>query len=176
MHRALHLKRALLATIHQQKFLDLESAKKQSVRMAVQDIEDTKFWKCLYILLSSVFPALRALRFYDASRPVMDNIFFLSCRTTQAIERSQEFLNNSNLFGTLTMDSNMIAEGNIILGSNNGGIRNEEAEEVIFEETPPTEDKSSGNEDNDSNKGKKVVTMLFGAAVHWNWCKRKTKN
>jgi hypothetical protein len=33
----------------------------------------------------------------------------------------------------------------------------------------------SGNEDNDSNEGDSVVTMLFGAAVHWNRCKRKTK-
>jgi hypothetical protein len=43
MHHALCLKQALLAMIHQQKFLDLESAKKQSVPMAVQDIEDNKF-------------------------------------------------------------------------------------------------------------------------------------
>ena len=118
--------------------------------MAVQDIEDNKFWKCLYILLCFVFPALRALRFCNASRPVMDKIFFLSHRTTQAIERSQEFLNNSNLFGALTMDSNLIAEGNIILGSNNGDIGNEEAEEVVFKETPLTEDESSGDEDDDS--------------------------
>jgi hypothetical protein len=76
MHHALHLKRALLATIHQQKFLDLKSAKKQSVRMAVQDIEDNKFWKCLYILLCFVFPALRALCFCNASRPVMDKFSF----------------------------------------------------------------------------------------------------
>ncbi len=70
----------------------------------------------------------------------MDKIFFLSHRTIQTIERSQEFLNDSNLFGALTMDSNLIAEGDVVLGSNNGDIRNEEAEEVIFEEAPPTED------------------------------------
>ncbi len=141
MHRALHLKRALLATIHQQKFFDLTSAKKQSVRMAVQDIEDNKIWKCLYIFLHSVFSALRALCFCNASRPVMDKIFFLFHRTTQAIERSQKFLNNSNLFGALTMDSNLIAEGNVNLVSIDGDIGNEAVEEVIFEETPPTEDK-----------------------------------
>jgi hypothetical protein len=165
MHCALRLKQALLAMIHQQKFLDLKSAKKQSVRMAVQDIEDNKFWKCLYILLRSIFPALRALHFCDARQPVMDKIFFLSHRTTQAIERSQEFLNDSNIFGALTIDSNFIAEGNVILGSNDGDIGNEEAEEVVFEETPPIEEKSSGNEDNDSNKGESVVTMSFRAAV-----------
>jgi hypothetical protein len=83
----------------------------------------------------------------------MDKIFFLSHRTKQAIERLQEFLNNSNLFGALTMDSNLIAEGNVILGSNDGDIKNEETEEVVFKETPPTEEKSSGDEDNDSNEG-----------------------
>jgi hypothetical protein len=105
----------------------------------------------------------------------MDKIFFLSHRTTQAIERSQEFLNDSNLFDDLTMDSNLIAEGNIILGLNDGDIGNEETEEVIFKETPPTEGKSSGNEDNDSKEGESIVTMSFGAMVHWNWCKCKTK-
>jgi hypothetical protein len=39
------------------------------------------------------------------------------------------------------MDSNLIAEGNVNLGSNDGDIGKEEAEEVVFEETPPTEDK-----------------------------------
>jgi hypothetical protein len=175
MHRALCLKQALLATIHQQKFLDLKSAKKQSVQVAVQDIEDNKFWKCLYILLCSVFPALRALRFCDASRLAMDKIFFLSHSTTQAIEKSQEFLNNSNLFGALTVDSNLIAEGNIILGSNDGDTGNEDAEEVIFEETCPTEDKSSGDKDDGSKEGESVMTMSFGAAVHWIWCKQNTK-
>jgi hypothetical protein len=33
----------------------------------------------------------------------------------------------------------------------------------------------SGNEDNDSNEGESFVTMLFGAVVCWNWCKRKTE-
>ncbi len=73
------------------------------------------------------------------------------------------------------MDNNLIAEGNVILGSNYGDIGNEEAEEVVFEETPLTEDESSGNEDNDSKEEKSVMTMSFGAVVRWNWCKRKMK-
>jgi hypothetical protein len=85
MYWALHLRQALLSTIHQHKFLELESGKKQSVWISIQDIEDKKFWKCLYILLHSVFPALRALHFCNASRLVMDKICFLSHRITQAI-------------------------------------------------------------------------------------------
>jgi hypothetical protein len=76
MHRVLRLRQALFSTINEQKFLELESVKKQSVRHAIRDIEDKKFWKCLYVILQCVFPALRALRFCDASRPVMDKIFF----------------------------------------------------------------------------------------------------
>ena len=177
MHRALRLRKALLATIHQQKFLDLDSMKKPSVRMAVQDINDTKFWKCLYILLRSVFPALRALRYCDASRPVMDKIYFLSHRTTQAIERSQQCLNDSNLFGALTLDQNMIDEGNVILGSDDGDIGTDSAEEVVFEDnaTPLTEDEVSIDEDDSSSGEESVVTMSFGASVRWHWDKRKTK-
>ena len=55
MHWLLHVKRALFSTINQPQFLELVSIKKQNVCMAVQDIEDPKFWKCIYILLCSVW-------------------------------------------------------------------------------------------------------------------------
>ncbi len=42
--------------------------------------------------------------------------FFLFHRTTEAIIRSQEVLNDPNLFGALKMDRNLQAEGNVILG------------------------------------------------------------
>jgi hypothetical protein len=52
-------KKKLGATIHQQKFVDLNL--NNSVRAAVIDIKDDKFWKCIYLLLHAVFPALRLL-------------------------------------------------------------------------------------------------------------------
>jgi hypothetical protein len=55
----IHLQQALNATIHQQKILDLTLT--TSARGAVQDIKDKNFWKCMYILLRAVFPALGAL-------------------------------------------------------------------------------------------------------------------
>ncbi len=70
MMRLLRLKEPLKSTIHQQKF--------PSARAAVKDIGDEKLWKCMYILLHSVYPALRALRYCDSSKPSMDKIFFLS--------------------------------------------------------------------------------------------------
>jgi hypothetical protein len=36
----------------------------------------------------------------------MDKIFFLSLRTTLALEKLEEFLNDRNLFGSLRNDSN----------------------------------------------------------------------
>ena len=55
----------------------------------MQDIENPDFWKCLYIILRAVFPALRLLRYCDKSKPAMDKIYYLSYRTTQALEQSE---------------------------------------------------------------------------------------
>jgi hypothetical protein len=98
----LRLQQPLVGTIHQQKFVDLNL--NDSVRAAVRDIKDNKFWKCIYILLHAVFPALRLLRYCDKSQPAMDKIFFLSHRTTLALNKSEEFLNNKSLFGSLRSD------------------------------------------------------------------------
>ncbi len=89
----LRLKEPLKSTIHQQKFRDIFL--NASARAAVKDIGGEKLWKCMYILLCSVYPALRALRYWDSSKPSMDKIFFLSHRTTQAIEMSKESLDAS---------------------------------------------------------------------------------
>ncbi len=43
----------------QQKFLDLTLT--TNAKGTVQDIKEDNFWKCMYILLCAVFPALRAL-------------------------------------------------------------------------------------------------------------------
>jgi hypothetical protein len=43
-----------------------------SVRAAVLDIKDNRFWKCIYMLQHAVFPALRLLCYCDKSKPAMD--------------------------------------------------------------------------------------------------------
>ncbi len=97
--RLLCLQQPLAATIHQQRFVDLNL--KDSVRGAVHDIKDNKFWKCVYLLVRAVFPALRLLCYCNESKPAMDKIFFLSHRTTLALKKLEEFLNDRNLFGSL---------------------------------------------------------------------------
>ncbi len=79
MMRLLRLKQALMATIHQQRFTDLQL--NETVAMAVQDIENPDFWKCLYVILRAVFPALRLLRYCDKSKPAMEKINYLSYHT-----------------------------------------------------------------------------------------------
>jgi hypothetical protein len=113
MVRLLGLRQPLVATIHQQRFVDLNL--NDSVRAAVHDIKDNKFWKCVYLLVHAVFPALRLLCYWDKSKPAMDKIFFLSHRTTHALEKSEEFLNDRSLFGSLRSDSNLTKGGNIVL-------------------------------------------------------------
>jgi hypothetical protein len=105
MVRLLRLQQPLAATIHQQRFVDLNL--NNSVRAAVHDIKDDKFWKCVYLLLCAVFPALRLLCYCNKSKLAMDKIFFLSHRTTLALKKSEEFLNDRNLFGSLRSDSNL---------------------------------------------------------------------
>jgi hypothetical protein len=102
MMRLLRLQKPLKATIHQQKFVDLTL--NPAAKEAIKDVENLKFWKCLYILLRAVYPALRTLRYCDCSTPMMDKIYYLSHRTTEAIKKSQEFLDDEALFGEFKMD------------------------------------------------------------------------
>jgi hypothetical protein len=179
MVRFLRLWQPLVATIHQQRFVDLNLNK--SVRAAVHDIKDNKFWKCVYLLVRAVFPALRLLCYCNKSKPAMDKIFFLSHRTTLALEKSEEFLNNRSIFGSLRSDSNLTKEGNVVLGE--GGDTSDE-EDVVYENAPPNSEEESNNDeesiDEDAPTQLSQVTpynliMSFGRQVIWHWNKRKQR-
>jgi hypothetical protein len=66
MECLLHFRQPLAETIHQQRFVDLNL--NDSVRAAVHDIKDNKFWKCIYLLVHAVFLALRLLCYCDKSK------------------------------------------------------------------------------------------------------------
>ncbi len=133
MIQLLCLQQPLKATIHQQKFLDLTLT--NSAKGSVQDMNDENFWKCMYILLCVVFPALRALWYCNSNTPCMDKIYYLSHRTTVAIKNSQDDLNDKRLFGSLNTDRNLIEEGNIVLGSNVNNSANIDEDEIVFEDS-----------------------------------------
>ena len=94
--RALRLKTALQGTIHDAKFRVLDH--NDATRGAVLDVENAKFWKAMYVVTRSVFPALRLLRYCDANKPAMDKMKHLGHRTTVALEKSVKFLNDEELF------------------------------------------------------------------------------
>jgi hypothetical protein len=165
------LQQPLAATIHQHRFVDLNL--NNSVRAAVHDIKDDKFWKCIYLLVHAVFPALRLLCYCNKSKPAMDKMFFLSHRTTLALKKLEKFLNNRNLCGSLRSDSNLTKEGNIVLGEG-GDISNEE--DVVHENAPPhSEEESDYDEESiakDAPTQLSQVTpynliMSFGRQVIW---------
>lgn len=83
--RLLRLKAPLKATIHQQKFRDLDI--NERARQAIRDIENDSFFKAVYVLSRAVFPALRALCLCDTNTPRMDKILYLVMRVRKAIER-----------------------------------------------------------------------------------------
>jgi hypothetical protein len=171
------LQQPLVATIHQQRFVDLNL--NNSIRDAVHDIKDNKFWKCAYLLVRAVFPALRLLCYCDKSKSAMDKIFFLSYRTTLAREKLEEFLNNRSLFGSLRSDSNLTKGGNIVLGE--GGDTSDE-EDVVYENAPPNSEGESNNDEESIDKDAPTqilqvtpynLIMSFGCQVIWHWNKRK---
>jgi hypothetical protein len=161
---------------YQQQFLDLTLT--NSAKGAVQDINDENFWKCMYILLRAVFHALRALRYCNSNTPCMDKIYYLSHRTTVAIEISQDDLNDERLFGSLNTDRNLIEEGNVVLGSNlNNGTNNDE-DEIVFEEAPPVTNGTDDEDSNDETQTPSNTTMSFARQItwHWNKCKQRIEH
>ena len=96
MIRLLRLRTTFLACINQGKFRTLVLNDKE--RLAVFDISDPVFWKAMYTLLRAVFPALRCLRYCDGNIPAMDKVYTLTHRTSIAIEKSIDALNDTDMF------------------------------------------------------------------------------
>ncbi len=53
--------------------------------LALQDIDDEVFWKSINFLLSTFFPALKALQYCVSSTLTMDKIYHLEKRARDAI-------------------------------------------------------------------------------------------
>ena len=80
MHRLLRLKKALLATIHSHTWNGIKLTDRE--KRAVRDIENNDMWQRIYILLLSMFPALRVLQAADSNQPCMEKLYYLCHRTT----------------------------------------------------------------------------------------------
>ncbi len=131
MFRALRVKEALLATVHDPKFVALDLVKKNDrVRLAVFDITNEKMWTAFYTVLRAVYPALRALRFMDANTPVMDKLYYLVHRVSEALQLSYSKLNDASLFATLEDDGEVGFELEQVFGASADSDDESEAEEV----------------------------------------------
>ena len=123
MHRVLCLQIPLRATILQVQFAEL-----QHTSRAKTATEDQVFWKSIYVLLRAMFPALRALHFCDSNVPCMDEIFFLSHRTSESIADYVGYLNDDDLFVGFAKDEELEFEEREIYGE-----VEEDEEEVVVE-------------------------------------------
>ena len=168
MMRMLRVRQPLTATIHQQKFVDLSL--NETVGAAVRDIKDDKFWKCCYIVLRAVFPALKLLRYCDKSTPAMDKIYYLSHRTTIALEKSEEHLNDEALFGDMPNSCNLYRERSIIGGDSDDD--NDDDELMFSNDLTPTSDNSDDDDDGDITAER---PKSFGRLFIWHWEKRKLR-
>ena len=161
MMRMIRVRQPLTATIHQQKFVDLSL--NETVGAAVRDIKDDKFWKCCYIVLRAVFPALKLLRYCDKSTPAMDKIFYLSHRTTIALEKSEEFLNDEALFGDMP-NSCLLNRERSVLG---GDSDDDDSDDVLFS--------NDDSDDDDNGEINSEQPKSFGQLFIWHWNKRKLR-
>jgi len=139
------------------------------VAMAVQDIENPDFWKCLYIILRAVFPALRLLRYCDKSKPAMDKIYYLSYRTTQALEQLESVLNDEALFGQITSDRNLGRAMEILGLEDNDEVEDNGVGTVTFANADSNDDDDDDEDDDENN------VLSFGRQFIWHWDKRKNK-
>jgi len=164
------VRQTLTATIHQQKFVDL--GLNETVGAAVRDIKDEKFWKCIYVVLRAVFPALCLLRYCDKSTPAMDKIYYLSHRTTIALEKSEEFLNDEALFGEMSNSCNFLYRERSDLG---GDSDDDDNDDVLFSnDLTPSSDVGS-DDDNDNGNINSEHPKSFGGLFIWHWNKRKLR-
>ena len=72
------------------------------------DTEEKNFRKAIYTIVRDKIPELRALRYCDRKTPAMEKIFHLSHCTTLSIERSCDFLNDADPFGTYNGTSDLL--------------------------------------------------------------------
>jgi hypothetical protein len=122
-------------------------------------------------VLRAVFPALRLLRYFDKSTPAMDKIYYLSHRTTIALEKSEEFLNDEALFGEMSNSCNLYRERNDLGGDSD----DDDDDDVLFpNDLTPSSDFGS-DDDNDDEDINSEHPKSFGRLLIWHWNKRKLR-
>lgn len=109
MLRIIRLQGALKATVHQVIFRDLIKTQSNvdAIRECVECIESQSFFRALYVLLRAVFPALCVLRYCDSNEPMMDKVYYLTYRASEALKKSVPHLDDEGLFMNMMADSEL---------------------------------------------------------------------
>ena len=109
MLRLIRLQTTLKATINQVIFGDLLKSVSctVSIRECVADLENPCFFKAFYVLLHAVFPPLRVLRYCDSNKPMMDKVYYLTYRASEALKKSVELLEDEGVFESWIADSEL---------------------------------------------------------------------
>ena len=98
--------------------------------------------------MRAVFPALRLLRYCDKSTPAMDKIYYLSHRTTIALKKSEQDLNDESLFGDMTLDSNLHREMDM-MGVDGGDDDDDDDDDVVFSNDTTLNSSDDDSDDDD---------------------------
>ena len=93
----LWFKQPLKDIIHGAPWSGLKDNKVIMVRAAA-NVDSDLYWRQLYVVLCTVFPALLALRLSNSNNATMDNIYYYVHKATLAIENNADDLENPSLF------------------------------------------------------------------------------
>jgi hypothetical protein len=97
MHRALHCRGALEATVHSVAWKDLKR-QKPFINRAAEDVKDEMFWKRIFFLLRALYPLLKLLRMEDSNKPNMDKVCFYLHLTREHLVKSRDDLCRDDIF------------------------------------------------------------------------------
>ena len=97
LHRMLRLKNVLQATVSSVQFQELKLG---IATKWVTIIQDQNFWTAVYLLLRSIFPALRVLCLADKATAGMDKLYYCVRMTDSALEKSLKTLDDVDFFSS----------------------------------------------------------------------------
>ena len=83
----------------------------------------------------------------------MDKIYYRSHRTTVALKKSEQDLNDESLFGDMTLDSNLHCEMDM-MGVDGGDDDDDDDDDVVFSNDTTLNSSDDGSDDNDDNVAK----------------------
>ena len=158
MHRAMILSKCLLGIVFSPKWEEFlqgrDKKSRQVIVRAGEDVQNPRFFKAIWVLLRSLWPALKILRNCDKSEPQMDKLYYYIHKGREALKKSAQALDDPDLFDTHATVSNDLISDTTFSDDNDEGSDSEDEEESLGEEEDnETEDESENEEDSGEEGG-----------------------